>query len=185
MTLTSGLFDSAESATALERSWTLDVDPNSQTDEERLLEFAECMREHGVDFPDPVVESDGTVTFGLRPGLGAAQGAAEIGRDPDLPAARAACQGLLEGLAFGPGGNFDQTEFQDTPLEFAQCMRDNGVDMGDPDLRGFGPGGDEDGQPGGPFGAIDLDDPDVGAAFEVCQQQTPLTGRGAGLRGRQ
>ena len=85
----------------------------------------------------------------------------------------------------GIGEVHDQTELQDALLGFAQCMRDNGVDMGDPDLRGFGPGGDEDGQPGGPFGGIDLDDPDVGAAFEVCQQQTPLTGRGAGLGGRQ
>ena len=138
------------------------------------MEFAECMRDNGVDFPDPVVEADGTVAFGWRPGRGADD---DIGRDPDMPAARAACSGLLEGLAFGRGsGDFDQTEIQDMLLEFAQCMRDNGVDMGDPDLRNFRPR-DGGGQPGGPFGGIDLDDPDVSAAFEVCQEQTPRTGR--------
>ena len=146
----------------------------NMTDEERLLEFGECMRANGVEFPDPVVEADGTVTFGFRPGAGddGAQRLREIGRDPDLPAARAACEGLLEGLAFGPGqGGFDLTELQDTLLEFAQCMRDNGVDVGDPDLRRLLPGSGDDPQPGGPFGgAIDLDDPDTQAAFELCQE---------------
>ena len=27
--------------------------------QEQMLEFAECMREHGVDFPDPVFSGDG------------------------------------------------------------------------------------------------------------------------------
>ena len=159
------------------------------TDEERLLAFAECMRENGVDFPDPVVEADGTVTFGFRPGGG--EGGlgrlGEIGQDSDLPAARDACGGMLEGLAFGPGqGGFDLIELQDTLLEFAQCMRDNGVDMGDPDLSRFGPGANDDDQPGGPFGpsvAIDIDDPDFAAAFAVCQQELPQAGRGSRLGG--
>ena len=148
------------------------------SDEERLLAFAECMRENGVDFPDPVVEADGTVTFGFRPGGRAgAAGFEEVGRDPDLPAAQEACGGMLEGLAFGPGqGGADLIELQDTLLEFAQCMRDHGVDMADPDLSRFGPGGNDDDQPGGPFGAIDRDDPDFAAAFEVCQQQLPQAG---------
>ena len=158
------------------------------TDEERLLAFAECMRENGVDFPDPVVEADGTVTFGFRPGGGGGLGRPrEIGQDSDLPAARDACSGMLEGLAFGPGqGGFDLIELQDTLLEFAQCMRDNGVDMGDPDLSRFGPGANDDDQAGGPFGpsvAIDIDDPDFAAAFAVCQQQLPQAGRGSRLPG--
>ena len=157
-------------------------------DEERLLAFAECMRENGVDFPDPVVEADGTVTFGFRPGGGGGlQRLGEIGRDRDLPAAREACEGMLGGLAFGPGqGGFDLIELQDTLLEFAQCMRDNGVDMGDPDLSRFGPGANDDDQAGGPFGpsvAIDIDDPDFAAAFAVCQQQLPQAGRGSRLPG--
>ena len=153
------------------------VDTENMTDEESLLAFAECMRENGVDFPDPVVEADGTVTFGSRPGNGGGGFAAlrEIGRDPDLPAARAACQGLVEGVAFGPGqGGFDLIEIQDALLEFARCMRDNGVDIGDPDMSVFAPGADPNDEPGGPFrGTIDLEDPDVATAFAVCQQQLP------------
>ena len=153
------------------------VETQDLTDEERLLAFAACMRENGVDFPDPVVEADGTVTFGSRPGNGGGGFAAlrEIGRDPDLPAARAACQGLVEGVAFGPGqGGFDLIEIQDALLEFARCMRDNGVDIGDPDMSVFAPGADPNDEPGGPFrGTIDLEDPDVATAFAVCQQQLP------------
>ncbi|MDE0496987.1 MAG: hypothetical protein OXH86_06515 [Acidimicrobiaceae bacterium] len=153
------------------------------SDEERLLEFAQCMRDNGVDFPDPVVEADGTIAFGLRPGRGAGQdgeGLEAIGRDPDLPAAQAACREIIEGLALGPGAqSFEdvQIELMDRLLEFAQCMRDNGVDVPDPDPNAFGPGSGG----GGPFGGLDFDDADVGAAFEVCGDRLPARpGRGGG-----
>ena len=154
------------------------------TEEERLLEFAQCMRDNGVDFPDPVVEADGTIAFGLRPGRGAGaqdgEGLQDIGRDPNLPAARTACDEIIEGLALGPGAqNFDelQIELMDRLLEFAQCMRDQGVDVADPDPNAFSPGGGG----GRPFGGLDLDDADVSAAFEVCQDALPTRlGRGGG-----
>ncbi|WP_419840238.1 hypothetical protein [Candidatus Poriferisodalis sp.] len=154
------------------------------SDEERLLEFAQCMRDNGVDFPDPVVEADGTIVFGRRPGGAGGgqdgQGVEAIGRDPDLPAARAACSDLIEGLALGPGGrNFDEArvELMDRLLEFAQCMRDNGVDVGDPDPNAFTPGGGG----GRPFGGLDFDDSDVSAALEICGEQLPVRpGRGGG-----
>ena len=149
------------------------ADDDDLSDEEQLLRFADCMRANGVDFPDPVVEADGTVTFGFHPGTGG--GSAELGRDPDLPAARDACVHLLEGLSFGPGSGasrFEVTESEDTLLEFARCMRANGVDMGDPDLSGLGRGGGV----AQPFGEIDFGDADVQAAFEVCQAEVNLPG---------
>ena len=156
---------------------------DDMTDEERLLAFAECMRDNGVDFPDPVVEADGTVTFGFRPGAGLAA-LREIGRDPDLPAARETCEGLVEGVAFGGGqGGIDLVEIQDSLLEFARCMRDHGIDIGDPDLSRLAPGADNDGQPPNPFGVIDVNDPDFAPAFEVCQQQLPTAGQGARVGG--
>ena len=64
------------------------------------------------------------------------------------------CAEHLEGIALGRGGEgFDETELTDTLLAFAQCMRDHGVPMDDPDLSGFGPGRGEDGG-GGPFSRI-------------------------------
>ena len=149
------------------------------SDEDRLLEFAACMRDNGVEFPDPIVEADGTISFGLRPGAGGASQSAEnlqrIGRDPDLPAARDACGGLLEGLAFGRGSQDfaeAQAERADRLLEFAQCLRDNGVDVGDPDTSGFGPGGG--GGAARPFGDLDFDDADVSAAMDICAEQVPI-----------
>lgn len=170
----------------------------SQTDqhtdeEDALLAFAQCMRDNGVEgFEDPVVDADGSVQFGFR-------GRGTDGEDPfggvDRETARNAmqtCQQDLDGIALGPGGSdFDVEEFQDTFVEFAACMRDNGVQMDDPDFSNFGPGqGREQGEGGGPFADIDLDDPDVRSALEACQsifgdQNVPFFGGGPGDNGGQ
>jgi hypothetical protein len=52
---------------------------------------------------------------------------------------------------------------QDTVLEFAECMRDNGIDVPDPD-----PNSDD---PTDAFGdVIDSDDTEVQAAVDKCQE---------------
>ncbi len=183
----------APATTAPASTDTASTDPEQDgtdeavSDEERLLEFAACMRDNGVEFPDPIVEADGTISFGLRPGAGGASRSAEnlqrIGRDRDLPAAREACGGLLEGLAFGRGSQDfaeAQAEQADRLLEFAQCLRDNGIDVGDPDTSGFGPGGG--GGAALPFGDVDFDDPDASAALDICAEQVSIAPR---QRGRQ
>jgi hypothetical protein len=132
-------------------------------DEDSILEFAQCMRDNGVeDFEDPDIGTDGSVGFGFR-GAGA-----EVDRDT-LRAAFEACQEHLGGLAFGPG-SVDRSEIEDTLYEFAVCMRENGFDMPDPDFSNLlqGPGGGEGG--GGPFGgAFDPDDPAFTSALEACE----------------
>lgn len=96
--------------------------------EEQLLRFTECLREHGLDVPDP--DSSGRFRIQLR--------GSEDGPDETTRAAMEACQ------EFAPmrGGNLDELrndpEFQDAQLEFAQCMRDHGVDMPDPGENGGG-----------------------------------------------
>ena len=157
------------------------------SDEERLFRFADCMRSNGVDFPDPVVEADGTVRFGFRPGTGSVVESQDLRSDLDLlPAAREACASLLQGLSFGAGSNdveAAELELQDSLLEFARCMRDHGLDVGDPDLGNFGPGaaGDDSG-PGSPvirmweLSGIDFGDPDAAAALEVCREQVNFGG---------
>ncbi|MDJ0792019.1 MAG: hypothetical protein QNJ71_08985 [Acidimicrobiia bacterium] len=134
------------------------------TDEEALLAFGACMRENGIpDFPDPVLNADGSVDFG-------------VGNDPDpfpgvsdevVEEAVTTCIDLLEGVAFGPGGvDFDLTEIEDRFVEFAACMRERGIDIDDPDFSALAPGGD-----GGlnPFDGVDFEDPEVLAALEECQ----------------
>jgi hypothetical protein len=138
-----------------------------------LLAFAECMREHGIDMEDPTVDADGNVQFGR---FGGGQGQpGEEGFDRDaVRAARETCGDHLENatLGFRGGGNED---FQDTLLEFAQCMRDNGYDMDDPDFSG----GDGGGPGGGPLGQLDRDAPAFQEAQETCAD---ILG-GQGLRG--
>ena len=131
-------------------------------DEEALLAFAACMRENGVGaFPDPSLSADGSVSFGTG------GGSTPFG-DVDNATAEAAvnaCIGELEGAAFAPGGSaFDITEMQDAMVEFAQCMRDNGIDFDDPDLSGFARG-----ELSNPFAELDVTDPEVAAAIEDCQ----------------
>ena len=73
-----------------------------------------------------------------------------------------ACQQFL-GDAIGDRAEIDP-EMQDKMLEFAQCMRDNGVDFPDPDVSGGG-GRIQIGGPGG----IDPSSKDFQAAQEACQ----------------
>lgn len=149
--------------------------------EEAALEFAQCMRDNGVpEFPDPnFTAGGGGIIVGGPDGEGP-------GFDPqsdEVQAAFEACGEFLERAAFGPGGgNFDPTELQDNLLAMAECLRDHGLEVDDPDLSNFGPaaGGpppDEsaatgDGPQGGGFsifGDLDIDDPEVQAAMETCQ----------------
>ena len=144
-------------------------------DEQALLNFAACMRDNGVEaFPDPSLNADGSVDFGAASG----DPFGDVDNDT-AEAAVNACIGELAGAAFAPGGSdFDLTEMQDAMVEFAACMRDNGIDFDDPDLSSFSFG---EGELSNPFGDLDADDPAVVAAIEVCQ--SAFTGIGFGFGG--
>lgn len=136
-------------------------------DQEAILEFSQCIRDNGVeDFEDPVIGADGSIDFSF----GGRSDDPEADRDA-MRTAFEACQEHLEGLAFG-ADSIDLTEIEDTMLEFSICMRENGIDMPDPDFSNLGLGGGDAGSgDGGIFGgAIDLDDPDVEAALEACRE---------------
>ena len=140
------------------------VDPDAtQTDEEQALAFAQCMRDEGIDFPDPVTAADGSIDFSGSRG--------PAGNGEATRAAFQVCGDQLDGASFLPGGGdrFDE-ETQDTFLEFAQCLRDQGLDVDDPDLSdGFPAPGDGGGR-GGVFGdGFDPQDPANADAIETCQ----------------
>lgn len=127
------------------------------TDEEQTLEFAQCMRDNGVDMEDPTVNADGTINLS-RPG----NGSGDDGEGGEFDAAFEACSDILEGATF-LGGSLDETETQDQLLEFAQCLRDQGLDVDDPDLSNFGPGDDS------PFGEnFDPQDPANAEVMDAC-----------------
>jgi hypothetical protein len=115
---------------------------DKKTDPEQAgLDFARCMREHGIDMPDPKAGEGGMVMIGGGPGSDAGAGASVAASPTGPPAgfeeAHEACEHHLEGL-IGDGPGPMDAEAQDRALKFAQCMRDNGVDMPDPDFSGGG-----------------------------------------------
>ncbi|MBB5785429.1 hypothetical protein [Jiangella mangrovi] len=92
-----------------------EVDP-----EQAELDFYECMREHGVDLPDP---DPGQPGMQLRLPQG----------DPNAQAAAEECRALLPNGGEPPQLDASQLE---SLRAFTGCMRDNGIDMADPGADG-------------------------------------------------
>jgi hypothetical protein len=156
---------------------TLQAETAGVDSEELLLEFSQCMRDNGVpNFPDPTLDADGNI----RPfGNGGGQGDLGVDRDT-IQAAQEECIPIVEDLAL----NFfraNRGQIEDLLYEFASCMRDEGVDMPDPDFSEGPLAG------GGPFGDIDREDPEFQEAAETCSDvfgaggfRLPGEGRGPG-----
>ena len=165
---------------AAETEETLPPEPE-QTIEEQVLAFADCMRDNGVpDFQDPIVNADGSVEF-----VGVGPGAGDDGEpDPALFDAFEVCAELIEDVAFGAGGSeFDINEIQDSLIAFAACLRENGLDVDDPDLSNLFGGNRDEGDdapavPTGPealFGdRVDFEDPENEVIFEKCAERVNL-----------
>ena len=92
---------------------------DSTNDEQALIDFSACMRDQGMDFPDPIVDTDGYPRFDFA-------NPEDIDRDALFEAGEA-CREHLEGVVLGLP-DFDTAEFNDTFLEYATCMRENGFE---------------------------------------------------------
>jgi hypothetical protein len=100
------------------------------------LKFARCMREHGVDIPDPQQGGGGAVKIG---GPGAGKLRAKPG-DAKLKTAEQACGKYLKqggGRAPDPA---ERARMQDAFVRYARCMRSKGVNMPDPKVSTGGGG---------------------------------------------
>lgn len=129
--------------------------------EEAALEFAECMRSHGVAMEDPK----------------AGQESIEVGGDPNDPTtkkAEAACNGKLDKVAQETSPEEDE-EFREGWLAFTECMRGEGIELADPEFQG--PGKVLLGIAG-----VDTESPAFEAAKEACGDKVPDTG-GFGVGG--
>jgi hypothetical protein len=96
----------------------------SSEDEAAVMTFAQCMRGEGIEFKDPMVDSEGNVQ---RPEL--VEGfkvAAE-----ELRAAYQVCSKHLEGLTL-TRERPDVTEVVDRLVAVTTCLRDKGFDVDDP-----------------------------------------------------
>ena len=104
--------------------------------EEAILQFVACLRDNGIDVPDPQFGVDG----GFFGGADDADALAAIDfRSADFIAALQSCQYLLEALRPELDAQ-QQAEQNEQLLAFAECMRGEGIDFPDPDpVRGLTP----------------------------------------------
>jgi hypothetical protein len=90
----------------------------SLSPEDARLKFAQCMRQNGVDMPDPQPGSD--FRMDVRKNVDRAK----------LQAAMKKCQQYLQGG--GRGVDPQDPAVRDALLKFTQCARENGIDVPDP-----------------------------------------------------
>lgn len=89
-------------------------------DADKALQVRKCLREHGIDAPDPQPGQD---PRGMTLGTGS--------EDPEaVKKAFEAC-----GMQAPGTGEMPQAD-KDKALKWAKCMRDNGVDVPDPEFKG-------------------------------------------------
>jgi hypothetical protein len=122
----------------------------SADDREQGLKFAQCMRTNGVpEFPDPDPK-------------GGFSGMADKFDEPAVEKALEACRAQLPGGRRAAG----DPQTQENLRKLAQCLRDLGYDVPDPDPND--PGAMMDGA------AIDRTDPKVREDLKTCQDKLGL-----------
>ena len=169
---------SADGVASLGGSTATNTADAKKTDPQQAgLDFARCMREHGVDVPDPQSGAGGMVMIGPGPGGDAGGSFSTSGPPAEFVEADEACRHFLEGL-IGDGPSAIDPKEQDRALKFAQCMRDHGVDMPDPD---FSAGGIRVTVGGPGSGGVDPGSDTFTAAQKACGSLFgPAGGPGAG-----
>ncbi len=125
--------------------------------EDAALEFAVCMREHGIDMPVP---EEGGV-FHVDPGTGPGDLNPEKFREAERE-----CRHLLPDLGRPPSAE-ERAKMNDAMLAFVRCMRDEGIDMPDPQDGGL----ILDRRQGG--AGFDPEDPEFQAAHRRCERFLP------------
>ena len=131
----------------------------SRTDDGGLA-FARCMRENGVDFPDP--DPDGGFGGGPPPGI-------ERGNE-QFATALQACQDLRP--AGGRGDRILDEAAQQAALALAKCMREAGFDFADPQFDANGnriADADRD--------RSQFRDPQFRDAMQTCREESGIEGR--------
>jgi hypothetical protein len=152
-----GAVEATQADPEVDDSILAESEPVSTTDEEKVLAFADCMRNEGVDFDDPTVDAQGAI---VPP-----DNIDEISATPEFGAASEVCQPLLDGASFLPSQD-QMVDLQDQLLDVAECLRGYGIDVDDPDIIGNPPTG-----PGANiFPGFDPLDPANADAVAECSQ---------------
>jgi hypothetical protein len=121
-----------------------DTEQEPVDEEVQALAFAQCMRDNGIDMPDPAPGQEGLSE--------ALHGIEEDYDQATIDEASAACQDLLPQRAHEGGHDAAREE---TELALADCLREQGLEVPD-DLFAVG-------------GLHDVDDDELRAAMEECR----------------
>jgi hypothetical protein len=104
--------------------------PAAQKDEKGdMVKFAQCMRDNGIDMPDPQTSEDG---MGIT--IQGGEDGAPLDEEKMKTAHEACKKHLPNGGEFKP----PSPEEQDKMRQQAKCMRDKGHDWPDPKFEGGG-----------------------------------------------
>jgi hypothetical protein len=137
--------DSVASAGGKADTTVNDTEQETLDEEAQALAFAACMRDNGVDMPDPEPGQEGL--FGAFHGL-------EQEHDRDtIEQALAACEDLLPRRAHGDEHDLDD----EAMLELAECLREQGIEVPDNIFEGGALHGEEEDE--------------ARAAMEVCRDK--------------
>ena len=130
------------------------------TFEEGVLDFAQCMREEGINFPDPTFDIDGNPQFDN----------VDVENEEEFEEAFTNCEDILRN-ALPEQFDLDpevEAALVDASLEFSQCMREEGIsNFPDPTPGEFGFFAFRDAD-------IEWTSDEVQEAFEICQPENPL-----------
>ena len=151
--------EESQGVVTIESTTATTVLDEETTFEEGVLEFAQCMREEGINFPDPTFDIDGNPQFDNL----------EIENEEEFERAFENCEDILRN-ALPEQFDLDpevEAALVDASLEFSQCMRDQGIDFPDPKPGEFGFFAFRDAD-------IDFGSEAVQEAFEICQPENPL-----------
>lgn len=105
-------------------------DPKSRQDKafEGALKFAKCMRDEGIEMPDPKRDANGGISQVMR---------GRPGSEAKVQAAQKKCQHFMD----VGGGDIqrdpaEEAKHRKALLDYAKCMRQHGIDMPDPKFEG-------------------------------------------------
>jgi hypothetical protein len=128
--------------------------PGGSDPQQAALAYARCMRQHGMNVPDPKLDANESMGLVLPEDVNP--------DDPKFQAAQEACR------QYAPNGGQpikpNPQQQQQQMLAFARCMRQHGVNVPDPSANGLDLRG------------LNSDSPKVEAAEQACQQHKPYRG---------
>jgi hypothetical protein len=141
---------------------------------EAALKYAQCMRKHGVDMPDPKFNGNGMSMQMEGPGTKRIPKAT-------MDEAQQACRKIMESVKPPSMSKEDQAKAKESALKMARCMRERGIDFPDPQ---FTADGGIQQRVGGPGSNINPEDPRFQQAMKTCSKEAgqgrPMFGAGPG-----